>query len=111
MSTLSDPIADFLTRLRNAAKSHRGDVAVPYSKMKEEITRILKQEGYLADYEIDRDSKPALIRITMKFVHRTPALTGLSELVVPDCGSTLRRRMFRACWVAWVWRSFLLPAA
>jgi small subunit ribosomal protein S8 len=83
MSTLSDPIADFLTRLRNAAKSHRGDVAVPYSKMKEEITRILKQEGYLADYEIDRDSKPPVIRITMKFVHRTPALTGVKRVSRP----------------------------
>jgi len=44
MSNLSDPIADFLARLRNAAQAHRGDVSVPYSRMKEEIARILKQE-------------------------------------------------------------------
>ncbi len=42
MSNLSDPIADFLTRLRNAARANRGDVTAPYSRIKEEIARILK---------------------------------------------------------------------
>ena len=56
MSNLSDPIADFLTRLRNAARSHRGDVAAPYSRLKEEIARILKQEGYISEFEIDTET-------------------------------------------------------
>ena len=62
MSTLTDPIADFLTRLRNAAGSHRADVKLPYSKIKEEIARILKEEGYIAEYEVDHSSRPAVLK-------------------------------------------------
>jgi small subunit ribosomal protein S8 len=83
MSTLTDPIADFLTRLRNAASSHRSDVTAPHSKIKEEIARILKDEGYIAEYEVDHSSRPALIKVTMKFVNRTPALTGLKRVSKP----------------------------
>lgn len=83
MSNLSDPIAEFLTRLRNAANSHRSDVSVPYSKMKEEIARILKQEGYIAEFEVSTETKPVQIKIMMKFVNRTPALTGLKRVSKP----------------------------
>jgi small subunit ribosomal protein S8 len=83
MSTLTDPIADFLTRLRNAAGSHRADVSAPYSKIKEEIARILKDEGYIADYEVDHSVRPALLKVTMKFVNRTPALTGVKRVSKP----------------------------
>ena len=50
MSNLSDPIADFLTRLRNADRANRGDVTAPYSRIKEEIARILKREGYISEF-------------------------------------------------------------
>jgi small subunit ribosomal protein S8 len=83
MSTLTDPIADFLTRLRNAATSHRADVKLPHSKIKEEIARILKEEGYIAEYEVDHSSHPAVIKVTMKFVNRTPALTGIKRVSKP----------------------------
>ena len=83
MSNLSDPIADFLARLRNAARAHRGDVLVPYSRMKEEIARILKQEGYISEFEVDTQSKPSQIKVTMKFVNRIPALTGLKRMSKP----------------------------
>jgi len=83
MSNLSDPIADFLTRLRNAARSHRADVSAPYSRMKEEIARILKQEGYISEFEIDTEAKPAQIKVAMKFVNRIPALTGLKRVSKP----------------------------
>jgi small subunit ribosomal protein S8 len=83
MSTLTDPIADFLTRLRNAASSHRADVKLPHSKIKEEIARILKEEGYIAEYEVDNSSRPAVIKVTMKFVNRTPALTGVKRVSKP----------------------------
>jgi small subunit ribosomal protein S8 len=83
MSTLSDPIADFLARLRNAARSNRTDVAAPYSRLKADIARILKQEGYIADFEVDTTVKPAQIKVTLKFVNRTPALTGLKRVSRP----------------------------
>ena len=71
MSTLSDPIADFLARLRNAARSNRADVAAPYSRLKAEIARILKQEGYIADFEVDR--KSTRLNSSHEFVSRMPS--------------------------------------
>src|SRR5258708_32113924 len=83
MSTLTDPIADFLTRLRKPAGSHRAHVSAPYRKIKEEIARILKEEAYMADYEVDHSVRPALLKVTMKFVNRTPALTGVKRVSKP----------------------------
>lgn len=82
MSTLSDPIADYLTRLRNAARANRQDVTVPYSRIKEEITRILKQEGFITGYEVNRTGRPQ-IKVSLKFINRTPALTGLKRVSRP----------------------------
>ena len=83
MSNLSDPIADFLTRLRNAAAAHQAETIVPYSKIKLEITRILKEEGYIANYELDTTGAHPVIRISNKFVNRTPAITGLKRVSRP----------------------------
>ena len=71
-----------MTRLRNAARANRQDVAVPYSRMKEEITRILKQEGFISGYEVDRAGRPQ-IKVSLKFINRTPALTGLKRVSRP----------------------------
>ena len=50
---MTDPVADFLTRLRNAAKAQHHDVAIPSSKLKRELARILKEQGYIEAYQID----------------------------------------------------------
>jgi len=83
MSNLSDPIADFLTRLRNSASALKAETVVPYSKIKIEIARILKEEGYIANYELDTEGAFPQIRITNKFVNRTPAITGLKRVSRP----------------------------
>lgn len=83
MSNLSDPIADFLTRLRNSIGALKAETVVPYSKIKVEITRILKQEGYISNYEVDTQGTFPVIRITNKFVNRTPAITGLKRISSP----------------------------
>src|SRR5258708_21559149 len=51
---VSDPIADMLTRIRNANKARRSEVYVPASKLKQELARVLTEEGYLASYEVER---------------------------------------------------------
>ena len=81
MSNLSDPIADFLTRLRNS--STKAEVLAPYSKIKAEIARILKQEGYIVNYEVDTTGKFPQIRVTNKVVNRTSAITGLKRISKP----------------------------
>ena len=83
MSQLTDPIADFLTRLRNAGTAHKEEVLAPYSKIKAEIARILKQEGYIADYEVDTKGKFPQIKVTTKNQHRTSAITGLKRVSKP----------------------------
>src|ERR1700722_16927373 len=95
MSNLSDPIADFLTRLRNAARAHRGDVSAPYSRIKEEIARILKREGYITEFEIDTQTKPPQIKVTMKFVNRTSALTGVKRVSKPGLRKYVGTRAVR----------------
>jgi len=83
MSNLSDPIADFLTRLRNGAVAGKAETNAPYSKIKAEIARILKQEGYIQNYEIDTTGKFPEIKVTNKLVNRVPALTGLKRVSRP----------------------------
>jgi small subunit ribosomal protein S8 len=83
MSQLSDPIADFLTRLRNGGSARKAEVTAPYSKIKAEIARILKQEGYISNYEVDTAGKFPEIKVTTKMVNRTSAITGLKRVSKP----------------------------
>jgi small subunit ribosomal protein S8 len=83
MSQLSDPIADFLTRLRNAGTARKAEVVAPYSKIKAEVARILKQEGYITNYEVDTTGKFPLIKVLTKNHNRTSAITGLKRISKP----------------------------
>ena len=83
MSNLSDPIADFLTRLRNSVRAGQAETKAPYSRIKAEVARILKQEGYIADYEIDTTGQFSQIKVTNKMVNRAPAITGLKRVSRP----------------------------
>lgn len=83
MSNLSDPIADFLTRLRNASRAGKPEVIAPYSKIKAEIARVLKQEGYIANYEVSTEGQFPEIHVFNKIVNRTPAITGLKRVSKP----------------------------
>lgn len=83
MSNLSDPIADFLTRLRNAGRAGKSEVKAPYSKIKVEIARVLKQEGYIANYEVDTHGKFPELHVYAKVVNRTSAITGLKRVSTP----------------------------
>ena len=83
MSNLSDPIADFLTRLRNANNARKAELLVPYSKIKAEIARILKQEGYISNYEVDTTGTFPQIKVQTKLVNQSSAITGLRRISKP----------------------------
>ena len=83
MSTVTDPIADLLARIRNAAHAQKVDMFVPYSKIKTEIVRILKDEGYISEYSIDTSVAHPRIKITNKMVNRSSAITGLRRVSRP----------------------------
>jgi len=81
--TMTDPIADFLTRLRNAIKARHVVVEVPASKMKIDIARILLQQKYIDSYEVIEDGKQGILRIRLKYVQGRSAITGLKRISKP----------------------------
>lgn len=83
MSTVTDPIADLLARVRNGAQAQKIDIFIPYSKIKAEVARILKDEGYITDYTVDTEAAHPRIKITNKMVDRTSAITGLKRVSRP----------------------------
>src|SRR5260370_4946134 len=83
MSTVTDPIADFLTRIRNGARAQKPELLVPYSRIKAEIARILKDEGYITDYTVDTSGAHPRIKVTNKLVNRSSAITGLRREDAP----------------------------
>ncbi len=83
MSALTDPIADFLTRLRNASMAKKTQVVLPYSRIKSDMARVLKQEGYISDFKEEGEGAGHKINVTTKFVQQTPAITGLQRVSRP----------------------------
>jgi small subunit ribosomal protein S8 len=89
--TMTDPIADMLTRIRNIAMAGQALVSMPNSKLKLELARILKEEGYLESYELV-DSKvecSKVLQLKLKYIgerrHRRPIITGLQRVSRPGC--------------------------
>ena len=80
---MTDPIADFLTRLRNASAARKSEFSTPYSKIKSEIARILKSEGYITDYELDNSGAHPALKVKTKFVNKAPAFAGIRRISRP----------------------------
>ena len=85
--SMTDPIADFLTRVRNGITAAHQEVEIPSSKLKREMDRILKEQGYIRDFEIEApapDHPGELIRVTLKYTEeRRSAITGLKRVSRP----------------------------
>ena len=85
--SMTDPIADFLTRLRNGAKAQHHDVRLPSSKLKREVARILKEEGYIEAYEVNPapEGRPGEeLTVVLKYTpERRPVITGLQRVSRP----------------------------
>ncbi len=84
--TMTDPIADMLTRLRNGAVATQDTVRMPSSKLKESLAAILRQEGYIADFKVSDDgTRPGrVLEITMKYTpDRAPTISGLRRVSKP----------------------------
>lgn len=82
--TMTDPIADMLARIRNAATATHEDVLIPASKIKENIARILVEEGYVDEYEVVSDGSHSNIRIQLRYSgERDPAISGLRRISKP----------------------------
>ena len=82
--TMTDPIADLLTRIRNAITARHDRVDVPASRIKVAIVRILKDEGFIKNFKVSKDNKQGLIRIFLKYAeHNVPVINGLERISKP----------------------------
>jgi small subunit ribosomal protein S8 len=82
----TDPIADMLTRIRNAIKARHAKVDVPASRLKTEIARILKEEGYILNYKMTEDGAKKSIRIYLKYqANNKPVISELMRVSRPGC--------------------------
>jgi len=83
MGVVSDPIADMITRIRNANRARGGRVEIPFSKIKLEIAKILKAEGFVSDYKYKKDNKQGTITILLKYSDRERIITNLKRISKP----------------------------
>jgi small subunit ribosomal protein S8 len=83
---LTDPIADMLTRIRNANMAEKKNVQMPHSKMKSEVARLLKSEGFIQDYTMENEDGKSVLKLFLKYtVERQPIIQGLRRISKPSC--------------------------
>jgi small subunit ribosomal protein S8 len=82
---VTDPIADYLTRIRNAVMANHRVVEIPKSKIKEEITKILLEKGYILNYKVESEPRPGIIKIALKYhpVTKISAINTLTRISKP----------------------------
>jgi len=85
MAVMSDPIADMLTRIRNAAKAKFVSVDIPGSKLKAELAKVLKDEGYINDHKLVENDKQGILRLYLKYDKlNVPVIYGLVRISKPS---------------------------
>jgi len=84
---VSDPIADMLTRIRNANMAEKQSVRIPHSKIKADIARLLKEEGFVKDYKLsETETNKSFLNINLKYTaDREPVIQGLKRISKPSC--------------------------
>ena len=82
---MTDTIADFLTRIRNAVKANHRIVEIPSSNLKREMTKILKEKGYILDYKFEENEIQGVIKIALKYhpVTKAPAINSITRISKP----------------------------
>ena len=84
--TMTDPVSDLLTRIRNASSAKHDSVDIPSSKLKLEIIRILKEEGYISNFILNQDNRQGTIRVQLRYVSgKKPVITSLERISRPGC--------------------------
>ena len=90
--SMSDPLADMLTRIRNANRVYKNSVNIPSSRLKMGLARLLKQEGYIRDYKVIKDEKQGVLKVYLKYMpDRTRAITGLKRISKPGLRIYVKR--------------------
>lgn len=94
--SLTDPVADMLTRIRNACRAQHKTVDIPSSKIKESIASLLEQEGYILDYQVLPDNKQNVLRIRLKYLEdKKNAIEGIRRVSKPSIRIYVNRKEVR----------------
>ena len=80
---MTDPIADFLTRIRNGCMAGKEDVLIPFSKMKSELCRIFQEEGYIWSYEVNTEENHPRLKVKLKYNGREPVIRKMERVSKP----------------------------
>jgi len=100
----TDPIADYLTRVRNAQMAGHKVVEIPASNMKKEITKILEEKGYILSHKFEDDGKQGIIKIALKYANNTPAIRKIERVSTPGlrkyCGAAELPRVLNGLGIA-----------
>ncbi len=81
---LTDPVGDYLTRLRNALGAEHEEVVIPSSRLKREMSRILKEQGYITDFAAEQGEKGEVLRVTLRYTEdRDPVISGMERVSRP----------------------------
>ena len=88
--TMQDPIADMITRIRNAQRAHHPDVSMPSSKLKVAVANLLKSEGFIEDCQVTTDVKPTL-SLKLKYYNNKPVIESLKKVSTPGL------KIYRPC--------------
>ena len=82
---MTDPIADYLTRIRNAVMANHRIVEIPASNIKKDLTKILFDQGYILNYKFEEETRPGLIKIALKYhpVTKQPAISSMTRISKP----------------------------
>ena len=94
--SLTDPVADMLTRIRNACRAQHKTVDIPSSKMKEAIAGLLEREGYIQDYQVLPDNKQNVLRVRLKYLEdKQNAIEGIRRVSTPSIRVYVNRKDVR----------------
>jgi small subunit ribosomal protein S8 len=81
---LTDPISDYLTRIRNALEAEHDEVQIPASRLKRDMSRILKEQGYITDFAVEGSDVGDVLRLTLRYTEdRDPVISGLERVSRP----------------------------
>ena len=81
---LTDPVSDYLTRIRNALEAEHDEVQIPASRLKREMSRILKEQGYITDFTVEGGDVGDVLRLTLRYTEsRDPVISGLERVSRP----------------------------
>ena len=83
--SMQDPIADMLTRLRNAGAAGLKKIEMPSSKEKAAIAAVLKEEGYITDFAVLEDGAKRILTVTLKYYQGAPVIEGIQRISKPSC--------------------------